>query len=78
MAIREYDSLAEQSYWHLINHWCYLGTASTLDDVQNIGSNSETSMQFDIDAYRILLRFLKNNLTNKPVVVKDFESLVAG
>lgn len=37
--------------WHVIEDWCYLGTAATLDDAQAL---TAAQARFDIDTYQIL------------------------
>ncbi|MEO1573756.1 MAG: hypothetical protein AAFU65_02225 [Pseudomonadota bacterium] len=41
--------------WHLVDRWCYLGTAQRRDEFHELLHN-ET--HFDIDVFRILERFL--------------------
>ena len=56
IAIVETDS--ERSDWHVVDHWCYLGTARTPTDIDDLLNNPR---QFDLDAYRILQRWLRRH-----------------
>ncbi|WP_240538604.1 GIY-YIG nuclease family protein [Halomonas sp. SH5A2] len=42
--------------WHVVNQWCYLGSAKTLAAAKKLDT---ASASFDIDSYRILQRFLR-------------------
>jgi DNA polymerase-3 subunit epsilon len=41
---------------HVVDHWTYLGTARTEDDLAEIGAR-ESGAAFDVDVYRILVRY---------------------
>jgi DNA polymerase-3 subunit epsilon len=40
---------------HVVDHWTYLGTARTEEELAELGSR-ETGAAFDVDVYRILVR----------------------
>lgn len=54
LAIGERGSNGEQA-WHLVAHWCHLGSAGSLEAVADMVG---TVGRFDRDIYRILRRFL--------------------
>jgi len=41
--------------WHLVDHWCHLGSADSLAQLDALGG---ATGRFDVDTYRILRRFL--------------------
>jgi len=49
--------LPEGNVWHVIDAWCYLGTARTEDDVWSLLESGTPS--FDRDTYRILVKHEK-------------------
>lgn len=44
-----------QAAWHLVDKWCYQGSAATLHDASQLAPDTAW---FDVDTYRILRRFL--------------------
>jgi hypothetical protein len=42
---------------HVVDHWTYLGTARTEEELAELGAR-ESSAAFDVDVYRILVRYL--------------------
>ena len=59
IALTETDG--DCSEWHVIDHWCYLGTARDQTDIEDL---LDTPRQFDLDTYRILLRWLRRHPDN--------------
>ncbi|WP_136255818.1 hypothetical protein [Onishia niordana] len=52
------DSDAEGALaWHLVDHWCYLGSVKALD-ATSLATLDERPVSFDIDTYKILRRAL--------------------
>jgi DNA polymerase-3 subunit epsilon len=45
---------------HVIDHWVYLGTARTEEELAEFGAR-ESSAEFDVDVYRILVRYFGKN-----------------
>ena len=43
--------------WHLVDHWCYLGSVETLDEA-SLAALDDQPIAFDIDTYKILSRAL--------------------
>ncbi|APX93159.1 DNA polymerase III subunit epsilon [Halomonas sp. 1513] len=43
--------------WHLVDHWCYLGSVNDLSDA-SLSAVTEQPPQFDVDTYKILSRFV--------------------
>ena len=56
IAMAETDG--DRNDWHVIDHWCYLGTARDESDIADLLNNPR---QFDLDAYRILQRWLRRH-----------------
>lgn len=63
IAIVETDG--ERSDWHVVDHWCYLGTAR---DQTDIGDLLDKPRHFDLDGYRILQRWLRRSAA-QPVLL---------
>jgi DNA polymerase-3 subunit epsilon len=45
---------------HVVDHWTYLGTARTEEELADLGAK-ESSAGFDVDVYRILVRYFAKN-----------------
>jgi DNA polymerase-3 subunit epsilon len=66
IALRERDSRGYGSDgvagadWHVVDHWTYLGTARSDEELAAL-SGKETSVAFDVDVYRILVRYFSNH-----------------
>ncbi|WP_458526298.1 exonuclease domain-containing protein [Onishia taeanensis] len=43
--------------WHVVDHWCYLGSVESLDDA-SLAALEDQPVHFDIDTYKILRRAL--------------------
>ncbi|MDR5905962.1 3'-5' exonuclease family protein [Franzmannia qiaohouensis] len=43
--------------WHLVDHWCYLGSVSDLS-AASLAALAQQTPQFDVDTYKILGRFI--------------------
>ena len=56
IAVQESDG--ERTDFHVIDHWCYLGTARDETDIDDLLA---TPRQFDLDTYRILQRWLRQH-----------------
>ncbi len=57
IAIQEGPSAQGRRAWHVVDHWCYLGSAETLRKAQRL--THAATPAFDVDSYRILNRFLR-------------------
>ena len=57
IGIREMSSDHNPSDVHFFDHWCYLGSAQNYGDLDLLSSRT---LQFDVDTYKILRRFLVN------------------
>ncbi|RUR51650.1 3'-5' exonuclease family protein [Vreelandella populi] len=55
--IQEGPTASGKRAWHVVDHWCYLGSAETLKKAQRFTQASLPA--FDVDSYRILNRFLR-------------------
>ena len=47
---------ADGAELHVLDHWCYLGTVRSEQDLDTLAARPA----FDLDTYKILKRFLKN------------------
>jgi DNA polymerase-3 subunit epsilon len=45
---------------HVVDHWAYLGTARTEEELAELGTR-RSSAAFDVDVYRILVRYFAKN-----------------
>jgi hypothetical protein len=45
---------------HVLDQWAYLGTARTDEELATLGSSC-SSGAFDVDVYRILVRYFAKN-----------------
>jgi DNA polymerase-3 subunit epsilon len=45
---------------HVVDHWAYLGTARTDEELAELGAR-KSSAAFDVDVYRILVRYFAKN-----------------
>jgi DNA polymerase III subunit epsilon len=45
---------------HVVDHWTYLGTARTEEELAELGAR-DSSAVFDVDVYRILVRYFAKN-----------------
>jgi hypothetical protein len=45
---------------HVVDHWAYLGTARTDEELAELGARN-SSAAFDLDVYRILVRYFAKN-----------------
>ena len=53
------DGNADNAHYHLIDQWLYLGRVNDADSVQQrLNKIADTPQYFDLDAYKIQLRFL--------------------
>ncbi|GHA87052.1 3'-5' exonuclease family protein [Modicisalibacter luteus] len=43
--------------WHIVDHWCYLGSVESLDTAE-LATLEKQAPRFDVDTYKILNRFL--------------------
>ncbi|MBT8125544.1 MAG: GIY-YIG nuclease family protein [Gammaproteobacteria bacterium] len=46
---------------HIFENWCYLGTVYDEDQLKQLRLFSNEELMFDLDTYKILIRYLKNN-----------------
>ncbi|MEC9482818.1 MAG: exonuclease domain-containing protein [Halomonas sp.] len=47
----------ESRAWHIVDHWCYLGSVQALTD-EALATLDDQTPKFDVDTYKILNRFL--------------------
>jgi DNA polymerase-3 subunit epsilon len=66
VALRERDPRGGMAEWmqgtdlHVVDHWAYLGTARTEEELAELGAR-KSSAAFDVDVYRILVRYFAKN-----------------
>ena len=46
--------------YHVLDHWVYLGTARSEEELSELAAKP-TRASFDVDVYRILVRYLAKN-----------------
>jgi len=71
----------DQVHFHLLDQWCYLGQVNNNSDcLAQLEQHKNQSVFFDLDTYKILLRFLINpsrqkhhRLLIKPVSIEQLE-----
>jgi len=52
------EDLGADTELHVIDRWCYLGTARTEAEVHEL-AHTPRSPRFDLDTYKILTKFLR-------------------
>lgn len=57
IAIKESHAKSRHSAWHVVRHWCYLGSAESHEEAAELDAEAPA---FDMDSYRILSRFLRD------------------
>lgn len=67
IALREGEG--DQCELHVIDRWCYLGTARTETEVHELAHSPRTP-RFDLDTYKILTRFLRDGAQAQIVKLK--------
>jgi DNA polymerase-3 subunit epsilon len=60
IGIREKSGTSDHTEIHVFNHWCHLGTVDSEDRLWEI-LDSADMLPFDLDGYKILIRFLEKN-----------------
>lgn len=61
IAIREYSRDNHRTDMHIFDHWCYLGVAHDPAELNQIGLFQTNKISFDLDIYKILLRYFSKN-----------------
>jgi DNA polymerase-3 subunit epsilon len=46
--------------FHVLDHWMYLGSARSEEELAELGAR-ESSTAFDVDVYKILVRYFANH-----------------
>jgi len=67
VGIRERCPQSGREEIHVIDHWCYLGAARDTDQVEELLASARQPV-FDLDTYRLLLRYLQKH--PQPTVVR--------
>ncbi|BBU26938.1 DNA polymerase/helicase [Burkholderia sp. THE68] len=67
IAIEERDDASGERAWHVIDNWCYLGTASTLAQAGALRASADEPA-FELSTYRILGERLARGLAVTPLV----------
>ncbi|SAL21042.1 DNA polymerase III subunit epsilon [Caballeronia arvi] len=67
IAIEERDAASGQRAWHVIDDWCYLGSASTLAQAGALHAGAGAT-QFELTTYRILSERLARGLAVTPLI----------
>ena len=64
VGVRESNGSNGDSVLHVLDHWCYLGTVRSEDELASL----ETRPAFDLDTYKILRRYLSDNRSSVEIV----------
>ncbi|CAL8474749.1 exonuclease domain-containing protein [Caballeronia sp. S22] len=75
IAIEERDEASGQRAWHVIDNWCYLGTASALEQAGALHASAD-SPAFELSTYRILSERLARGLAVTPIACGTVASTV--
>lgn len=67
IGIREQAPDGTREELHVLDRWCYLGTARCESDLETITA-PDTQPAFDLDTYKILTRFLERPQTQRMIV----------
>jgi DNA polymerase III subunit epsilon len=57
IGLREYNAKTGRSEMHVFDQWCHLATVQNEAELDDI-INANTSLAFDLDTYRLLLKYL--------------------
>jgi len=71
IGIREKSDTSDRTEIHVFNYWCHLGTVDSEDRLWEILDSSDM-LPFDLDGYKILMRFLEKYKQNIDLI--DFSS----
>ena len=61
IGIREKSFLGKRVDIHLFENWCFLGTVHNESELDQLRLFENEELMFDLDTYKILIRYLKNN-----------------
>ena len=61
IGIKEQAFASKWTDIHIFENWCYLGTAHDENQLKQLRLFEQEEMLFDLDTYKILLRYFKNN-----------------
>ena len=67
IGIREYSKAYRRTDIHIFDRWCYLGVAHNEAELHQLNLFHENDALFDLDTYKILVRFLKDHPDLKPL-----------
>jgi DNA polymerase-3 subunit epsilon len=73
IAIEERDEASGQRAWHVIDNWCYLGTASAIAQAGALCASADAPA-FELSTYRILSERLARGLVVTPLVTATLVS----
>ena len=72
IGIREKSDTSDRTEIHVFNHWCHLGTVDSEDRLWEILDSSDM-LPFDLDGYKILIRFLEKNRQDIDLINLSFD-----
>ncbi|WP_044407908.1 exonuclease domain-containing protein [Thiomicrospira microaerophila] len=52
------ETHGEREQWHLIDQWCWIGSASDQSALDDLLENRPSNLQIELDSYKILCKFL--------------------
>lgn len=58
VGLREFSADHDKSEIHVFDRWCHLGSASNPSELDEILGQSRQNLAFDLDTYRLALRYL--------------------
>src|SRR5690606_20942739 len=76
IAIRETAADGGRSELHVLDQWCFLGTARSEEELREL-QESASDLAFDVDTYKILTRFLLNGKKRPQIVPLSASSRAA-
>ncbi|MDQ3186267.1 MAG: exonuclease domain-containing protein [Pseudomonadota bacterium] len=66
IGIREYWEATRRSQIHIFDNWCHLGTVEDEAELEEV-LKTRSSLNFDLDTYRLLQKSLRKNMTTIPL-----------
>ncbi len=67
IAVREFDPVSRRAEVHVMDNWCYLETLHSENDLFD-ARETRTQPTFDLDTYKILVRYFKSPPRNVEIV----------
>ena len=71
IGIREYSRSDHRTDIHIFDRWCYLGVAHNEAELHQLNLFNQDDTLFDLDTYKILVKFLKDHPDLKPINISS-------